>query len=223
MSCSMTTVEYITILGAYQCTDITMGGTTEYPDGDELEVVTYMGDAQSLWQFSAVRTVDEIIITQARGPSPDYEPFVTKHTIEQVAIAGEPIVMEETICRKIWSQRTGTQSQRSDGRFIEILYRDRDGWHIDRPSTDLPTSRSRFEFHGFDPTDYPGIEVASGRLTSTEQSVHRYLESNRYRFGEAVHDAFEELLILAYDEVNEESMDHNEWYVENPTAYSVGP
>lgn len=191
-------------------------------DGARLDVRTYRGSKSMPWQFSARRTADGIVITQARGPKEKFDPVVKRFTIKNRSLAGHSIDFHHAVSRRVWSEdpdRPEVQSQRSEGHVIEFLYADRDGWHIVRPEAQAESTETD-DAH-YESTNYSGIATSSSFLRAETDSGVKYTEEREYRVTSAILDEYSEVYVLSYYKENEESVEHLRWNVEEAVAYRL--
>lgn len=183
---------------------------------EELDVLTYHGRESLPWQFSVTRTTGEIIVRQARGPPEKFDPVEKRYPIEPVEIGAEAIEFDQTVIRRVWSEKPAMpaiQSQRSEAKEVEFLYRDEAGWHFDQPEPSLGGSLDRFES-----TKIPGVTVAATHLRSEEGSNLQFTQEQIYKVTRELAEACEEVYILSAFELNEESVENEFWEVEDATA-----
>jgi hypothetical protein len=175
------------------------------------------------WQFSLVRTGDELILTQARGPSEKFDPVLKRFAIEERSLGDDPIEAHHSVIRRVWredSTRPHVRSQRSEGHIIELLYRDPTGRHLARPDQreDTATTPDDSEYH---PTDHPGVYVSTTFIRSEDGADMKYTEERDYRITAELLEQYAEVYLLSYYEVNEESVDRATWKTEEAVAYRL--
>lgn len=192
------------------------------PEDESLDIKTHRGDDSTPWQFSVKRTSDEIIITQARGPPEKFDPVVKRFTIEDCSLGAQPVEFHHAVTRRVWQEDPANphvRSQRSEGHIIEFLYRDPDGWHLARP--DPPDYLSSGGEATYEPTGHPGLTVSATFLRAEEEDEVKFTEERDYRVAGELLDAYAAVYVLAYHEVNEESVENAEWAVENAVAHRL--
>lgn len=202
-----------------------MSAGTDPPEGEQLTVQTFRGEESTPWQFSLSRTADAIVMRQARGPEDEFNPIEKRYSIETQPLGDTPKKFQHAISRRVWKEdpdRPHVTSQRSEGRKVLFLYRDSDGWHIDEPepvSSETPhDTGSEYEV-----TNHPGLSVSTTYLRAEDGNELKFTEERTYRVSREILDAYEEVYVLACDELNEESVDHATWEVENAVACHLEP
>lgn len=174
------------------------------------------------WQFSARRTADEIIITQAKGPKEKFDPVVKRFTIKSRSLAGHSTNFHHAVSRRVWiedADRPEVQSQRSEGHVIEFLYADQEGWHIARPKSQAESSTA--DDSHYEPTAHPGVAISSSFLRAETDSGVKYTEEHEYRVDSNVFDEYSEVYVLSYYKENEESVERLCWNVDEAVAYRL--
>lgn len=192
-------------------------------DREEIQLKTHRGTESTPWQFSLTRTPEEIVIEQARGPPERFEPVEKRFTIEPCELGSTPLTFELSVSRRVWQEdpdQPHVRSQRSQGRRFDILYRDADGWHMDRPEpqVDGPVPETDGEVV---PTTHPGISVQATYFRSELANEVKFTEVREYYVDEAVFIGYHTVYILSYDEVNEESEANLQWDVYDAVAYEL--
>lgn len=192
-------------------------------EAEMLSVATYRGSSSTPWQFVATRTGDCITVQQARGPEEQFDPVVRVFDIEAQRVADESVEFHHAAVRRVWSEEGSdphVQSQRSESRTIEFLYRDGEGWHFAQPVS-AKTQGSLVDTDGFEPTTHPGLMVSATYLRSETESAVQFTEERTYRVTPAFVDAYPDVYVLSCVEVNEESTERLLWEVEDAVAYRL--
>lgn len=202
-----------------------MASDETLPAGEQLEIATHRGDESTPWQFSVTRTASEIVITQARGKPEQFDPVIKRFTIEDRSVGEIPVEFHHAIIRRVWTEdpdRPQIKSSRSEGRQVEFLYQDDDGWHLAQPEAESGQS-SFTEPSAYEPTKLPGVTASSTFLRASQDGETKYAEERDYRVTSEILDEFSEVYVLSYHEVNEESVEDVLWEVANAFAYRLIP
>jgi hypothetical protein len=188
-----------------------------------LSLTTHRGSDSTPWQFSLVRTDDEILITQAKGGPDKFDPVLKRFSIEAQPVGDEPVEFHHSVSRRVWqedSEQPHVKSQRSEGRIFELLYRDVDGWHLARADpADEPTKAN--ESPEYDQTEHPGVTVSATYLRSEEDTEVKYTEDRDYRITDEILEQYAAVYGLSYYELNEESHDKAVWKTEDAVAHQL--
>jgi hypothetical protein len=195
------------------------------PSDRSLAVETYRGGDSTPWQFSVTRTEDALTITQARGPPEKFDPVIKEFTVKKRPLGAEPIEFHHAVSRRVWQEdpeQPMVKSQRSEGHVIELFYRDPTGRHLTQPEPpDEDTTNG--DDADFKPTGHPGLTVASTFLRAEEANDLKFTEEREYRVSAAIFEAYAEVYVLSYYEVNEESFENAQWEVEDAVAHRLVP
>lgn len=190
---------------------------------ERLSLETYRGGDGTPWQFSLLRTDDEIVVTQAKGPPEKFDPVVKRLEIQPRTVGERPVEVSHNVTRRVWtedSDQPRVQSHRSEGRVFQLLYRDPAGWHFAQPEDDDADETGADEYV---PTEHPGLSVNATSIRVEEDGDTRYITERDYRITSEMLDAYAEVYALSYDEVNEKSYGQAIWEVEDATAYRLLP
>lgn len=200
-----------------------MDSRSDTPEGEELPVATYNEDASTPWQFSLLRTPDEIVMKQARGPEDQFDPVVKRYTIETKNLGASPLEFEHTVIRRVWEEDPSSPeitSQRSEGRKVLLLYREGAEWHIDEPdpvTDEVPHDTDAT----FELTSHSGVTVSTTYLRSEDDGELKFTEERTYRISQEILDVYETVYVLSCHEVNEESTSEVLWEVDNAVAHRL--
>jgi hypothetical protein len=189
----------------------------------EVSLTTHRGDDSMPWQFSLVRTPDEILISQAKAGPDKFDPVLKRFTIEATPVGAGHVDFHHSVSRRVWQEnpeQPHIKSQRSEGRIFELLYRDPDGWHLARPDPDDETTGTT-ESSEYGPTDHPGVTVSATYLRSEEDGELKFTEDRDYRITEDILNRYAEVYVLSYYELNEESQEKAVWKTEDAVAYHL--
>lgn len=195
------------------------------PGREPLGIETYRGDTSTPWQFSLTQTPDEIVMEQARGPPEKFDPVEKRLTIEDQPVGDTPVEFHHAVSRRVWQEdpeQPHVRSQRSEGRIVELFYRDADGRHLDRPE---PTESEDGipEAVEFESTGHPGVMVSSTFIRADEGDELKFTEEREYRIDREILEKYAEVYVLSYYEVNEESTEQAVWDVDDAIAYRLVP
>jgi hypothetical protein len=188
-----------------------------------LPLTTHRGNESTPWQFSLVRTTDEILISQAKAGPEKFDPVIKRFDIEKSPVSEDPIEFHHAVSRRVWeedSDQPHIKSQRSEGRIFELLYRDPDGWHLARANPDDEPSDSETKSE-YVSTEHPGVNVSSTYIRAEDDDGIKYTEDRDYRITAAILDKYAEVYILSYYELNEESHEKAVWKVDDAVAYRL--
>jgi len=188
---------------------------------ERLSLETYRGGDSTPWQFSLVRTDDEIVITQAKGPPEKFDPVVKRLDIQDRTVGETPVKFDHNVTRRVWSENPDephVKSHRSEGRVFQLLYRDPAGRHFVQPEDDDIDETDADEYV---PTDHPGLTVNATYMRTEEDEDTRYTTEREYRITPELLDAYAAVYALSYHEVNEESYGQAIWEVEDGRAYRL--
>ncbi len=190
--------------------------------GDPIVVDTYRGSRGTPWQFGVTRSDDQIFLTQARAGPEKFDPVLKRFQIERQPIGEEPLLFSHTVSRRIWSEdpvNVHVQSNRSEGLVTQFLYADGDGWHLLQPDGLGETADSTDS--EFESTQLDGVSVRSSILRADTGGESKTSVEHEYRVTADVFDACNQLYVLSYHEVSEESIDRLQWDVADATAYEI--
>lgn len=188
-----------------------------------LSLTTHRGDDSMPWQFSLVRTDDEIMITQAKAGPEKFDPVLKRFTIEDHPIGDDPVEFHHSVSRRVWQEdpdQPHIKSQRSEGRIFELLYRDPDGWHLARAAPD-DESTAVDGASEYNPTEHPGVTVSSTYLRSEGDTEIKYTAKRDYRITEEILENYAEVYVLSYYELNEESHERAAWKTDDAVAHRL--
>jgi hypothetical protein len=192
--------------------------------GEEtLQLRTHRGSESTPWQFSLVRTPDELVRTRARGPPEQFDPVVERFTIEERPLGADPVEFHHAVSRRVWQEDPGrphVESQRSEGHVVEFLYRDPAGRHLARPEPEPDGASPDAEYEA---TNLAGVRVSSTYLRAETDTELKFTTEREYRVTRDVLDHYAEVYVLSYDEVNEESVEQALWEVDDAVAYRLVP
>jgi len=195
------------------------------PGEEPLAIETHRGDESTPWQFAVTQTMEELVIEQARGPPEKFDPVEKRFTIDKQPVDDDPIEFHHEVNRRVWQEdpeQPYVKSQRSEGHIIELFYRDADGRHLDRPDPDKNEDGIP-EAVEYEPTDHPGITVSSTFLRAEDGDDLKFTEEREYRIDKEILDAYAEVYVLSYYELNEESTEQALWDVDDAVAYRLLP
>lgn len=188
-----------------------------------LSLTTHRGGESTPWQFSLVRTDDEILITQAKAGPEKFDPVLKRFTIEDHPVGDSPVEFHHSVIRRVWQEdpaQPHIKSQRSDGRIFELLYRDPNGWHLARadPEDEPINTDGDPEYK---PTEHPGVTVSATYLRAEQDTEIKFTEERDYRITEDILEHYAELYVLSYYELNEESQEKAVWKTEDEVAHRL--
>jgi|APHM01.1.fsa_nt_gi hypothetical protein len=192
-------------------------------EGAPLSLTTHRGGDSTPWQFSLLRTDDELMLTQAKAGPEKFDPVLKRFTIEEQVLGDDPVAFHHAVSRRVWQTYPDdpiTKSQRSEGRIFELLYRDPTGYHFDRADPDDEPTES-VGSQEFIQTDHPGVTVSSTYLRAKEDGVTRYTEDRDYRISEEILEHYAEVYVLSYYELNEESTTRCVWKTDDAIAHRL--
>jgi hypothetical protein len=188
-----------------------------------LSLATHRGNNSTPWQFSLVRTGDELMISQAKAGPDKFDPVLKRFTIEEHPVGDDYVEFHHSVSRRVWQEdpeQPHIRSQRSEGRIFELLYRDPDGWHLARADPDdEPTDTT--ESTDYEPTEFPGVTVSSTYLRSEEDTEVKYTEDRDYRITKELPEQYATVYVLSYYELNEESHEQAVWKTEDGVAHRL--
>ena len=188
-----------------------------------ISLATHRGRDSTPWQFSLLRTDDEILVTQAKAGPEKFDPVLKRFTIEQHPLGDDGVEFHHAVSRRIWqtdAHKPHVKSQRSEGRIFELLYRDPAGYHLDRvnPDDEPTDSVGSPEFIS---TDHPGVTVSSTYLRAKGDNETKYTEDRDYRITTDIFESYAEVYVLSYYELNEESKARCVWKIDDAVAYRL--
>jgi hypothetical protein len=177
------------------------------PGATTLALTTHRGDESTPWQFSLVRTADEIMISQAKAGPEKFDPVLKRFDIETHPLSENPAEFSHSVSRRVWQEdpeQPLVKSQRQEGRIFELLYRDPDGWHLARPDS-KDESNDAADNAEYESTGHPGVTVSSTYIRSETDNEVKYTNDRDYRITADILDHYAEIYVLSYYELNEES------------------
>lgn len=198
----------------------------ETGESGRIELSTYRGgDCRRPWQFDLVRTDDALLLTQAMATPDRFDPVLKRFPVETVT-QNEPLVFSETVRTVTWQEDgTRVRSNRLAGDRLWVLYRDRNGWHLDRPT--VPDGDA--EGGTFRQTTIEGVERRVSKTSVEEAPTPRAQEFSgtvrevEYRLTEPALITYRDVYVLTGHEQREESVQQYQWRMDDATAYRLVP
>ena len=188
-----------------------------------ISLATHRGRDSTPWQFSLLRTDDEILVTQAKAGPEKFDPVLKRFTIERHPLGDGNVEFHHAVSRRVWqtaAHKPHVKSQRSEGRIFELLLRDPAGYHLDRVNPDDEPTES-VGSPEFVSTDHPGVRVSSTYLRAKQENETKYTEDRDYQITKEILESYAEVYVLSYYELNEESRTRCVWKTDDTVAYRL--
>ena len=185
-----------------------------------LSLTTYRGKDSTPWQFSLLRTDNELMLTQAKAGPDKFDPVLKRFNIKRYPLGDNGVEFHHAVSRRIWQtseHKPHVKSQRSEGRIFELLYRDPAGYHLDLVDPDDEPTES-VGSQEFVSTDHQGVMVSSTYLRAKGENETKYTEDRDYRIVEDILESYAEVYVLSYYELNEESKTRCVWKTDDAVA-----